>query len=825
MDKKEYQKAYELILRGYDKEPDNPGISYYHSKLLFEKTYSGYNLDSARITVEVAKKKFENASDEIIDELNDELITFDTINSLHEAIRDQVYQNLLTDLTIPGADLFQAQFPNSIYESKLIYKVDSIEYGLALGNSTEDTWVQFIGEHPNSIFVAQADSILDHIRYHKLSTSGDLKAYYAFFTKYPQTRFKKQLEEFILKTSTASHSEKSYLDFIRLATTPELKKKAADVLYYLSQKKNYREHPKSDSIQEAKSSMQTELYPVIKNGKYGFYDRAGNQQIDHLFQEIAEDYKCQLILDDWIYVEDSESGLTVTNRGIPVLKGIDGYRSVSEDVALVEKNELWYLYHKSGFSIIDEPIDEAELISNKWIKVKKGEHWGLISMMGLTVAEVKYDDIYKLESFWIFKKNKRIAVYTEDLIMEEIEDRGVSLEFKFDDIEVVDKNLLIGFRGGRECLLDSTLSFQIPWGEYEIYPESSGWYLKSDQGYQLYNFTEGQIMDQRYSYLESNDGWLALKAAGEWILLSQQENLEPVRQQDSVRLINDFAALLLKESQRELLFLSGEKIDVTDKQIQTFPNGFISMSDGETTALINQSGETVTSGKFEKTIFLNDTLIRAQVRGKQGLVDINGEWILNPVFDTIDEKDGLILTLIKGKIGCYDPLINTLITTGYETRLKQIGDYYLTKKDGKFGVIDRAKAEVISFKYDEISQWNDTSYLVRIGDQHMIIDPLEKPILEAIESLVILNSNEIHDIYRFVKDGKYGLISTQYGEILTPDYTDIFNIGSAKSPLIFADQHLDKARFHVVSYVDERGKLIHSKAYTREEFDGILCDE
>ncbi len=43
--------------------------------------------------------------------------------------------------------------------------------------------------------------------------------------------------------------------------------------------------------------------------------------------------------------------------------------------------------------------------------------------------------------------------------------------------------------------------------------------------------------------------------------------------------------------------------------------------------------------------------------------------------------------------------------------------------------------------------------------------------------------------------------------------------------MIFADQHLDKAGFHVVSYVNEIGKLILSKAYTLEEFEDILCDK
>ena len=54
--------------------------------------------------------------------------------------------------------------------------------------------------------------------------------------------------------------------------------------------------------------------------------------------------------------------------------------------------------------------------------------------------------------FGVFDKDDKYAVYTEELILSEIEERGVTLEFKFEDIELVDQNTLIGFKGERECL-------------------------------------------------------------------------------------------------------------------------------------------------------------------------------------------------------------------------------------------------------------------------------------------------------------------------------------------------------------------------------------
>ncbi|MEO9482644.1 MAG: WG repeat-containing protein [Ekhidna sp.] len=826
MDKKEYEKAYELIIKGYEKEPNNPGISYYHAKLLFEEAYAKYHLDSARIAIENAKEKFNEAPQELKEEIIKVGITLDTIDLLHENIRDQAFQNTLRELSVSEAQSFQKKFPNSIYDDLLVYKIDSIKFRQARLSEQEIKLVAFLEDNPASAFRHQADSILDDMRYAFLNANGDLKDHYAFHKEYPSSRHLAKIESYVLKGSTASHDKQNYHDFISFAQTKALKKKAADVLFYLSNKQDLLSHPNQDSLSGARSLSQVALYPVIQNDLYGFYDQWGQSRIESLYEEIYPDYKCELTKDDWIYAEDKNGGLILTKNGTTVLSDIDGYRSVSDDVGLINQEGDWYLYHKSGFKIIDRPVEAAEIIANKWIKVKSENYWGLFSYMGLQVAEPIYDGISKLEAFWVFEKNDLLAVYTEALILSEIEERGVSLEFKFDDIELVDKNKLIGFRGARECLLDSTLNFLIPWGEYEIYPEASGWYLRSDQGYQFYSKSEEDIMTRIFSYMESNAGWLALKTELDWMLIPGRGTLSPSRY-DSIKLVNDYSAMVLNNDEKTLLFTSGEKIPITDERIRTFQNreGFLNLINEEQMTIFDPNGKEIITGKFQKASFLNDTLIRVQIRGKQGLINVNGDWVLNPVFDSLDEKDGLILTLIDGKIGCFDLLINELIPTEYDARVVRLSSHYLVKKEGKFGVIDRNKTEVISFDYDKITFWNDTSFLVKKEEQFFIINREEEPLYDAIESVTLFSNNDSHSIYRFIKNGRYGLFSNAFGVLLEAEFTDILNIGSEENPLIFADQHLDKAGFHVVSYVNEKGVLIHSKAYTREEFEGILCDD
>ncbi|WP_420317485.1 WG repeat-containing protein [Ekhidna sp.] len=827
IEKKEYDKAIDLIMKGLEKEPLNAGISYYQSKILFDPAFKYYNIDSARIIINEAKKKFEESDQSLQEELDEDGITKEKINKLADQIRDKIFQQTLDSLSITSARRFRSIYPKSIYDEILSFKVDSIQYQKTKSIGSKESFIAFIENNPASVFKPEADSILDHLRFNDLIKSKSLSDYITFLESFPLTRYRGKVEEYILKVTTASGRESDLKSFLLFSKVSSLKKKVADVLYYKTSSKDYSFHPNTDSINQISENADIKLFPVVENNLIGFYDSNGKSRVLPNFINIPYDYKCELIKDDWIFVTDSEDGKIITKNGRELIPNVIGYESIRNDIALVQIDDEKWLYHKSGFKILNSPVQEAETLSNDWIRIRQNNKWGLATLLGLEITESRYDDIYTLGNFYVFERGRKFAVYTEKKILKEIENKGLSLEFKFDDIELVNNYSLIGFRGKRECMLDSTLNFLIPWGTYEIYPDESGWYLRSDKGYRLYNPSEADIMDQHHPYLESNDGWLALKTTEDWMLLPRIKGILPSRGYDSIKLVNENAAVLIKDDKREMLFASGKKISLTNERVLTFPrrNDFIKLQDETLMKLFSKNGEEIITKNYEEISFLTDTLIKVQIRGKEGLINTKGDWILNPVFDNLDEKDGLVLTLIDGKIGCYDPKINELIEAEYEARLTRIKDYYLAKKADKYGIIDITESEVLSFNYDEVTLWNDSTYLVNKDQKYWIVNEVEESLSDYIENVKLMVQNNDHKMFKYIQNGKYGLISNKSGILLDPEFTDIFNIGTPEHPLFFADQHLDKAGFHVVSYVDQFGELVISKAYTKDEFEKILCDD
>lgn len=828
IEKGDYEKAFELIEKNSEKEPKNPGLNYFRALIFQTSTFHGYNLDSARLAVNIANNDIFSASDELIEELREDGVTTAKIDDLQAKIRDFQFQQLLEDVSIENVKLFRLKYPSSVYDDLLEYKRDSIIFLQVKLRRNKSSLDQFINDYPTSVFRPDASKILDTLRFEELLESKKLSDYYTFLKDYPKTNFVEKVEDFILKKATLDHLPNSYLQFLNMAKTTKLRKKACDLLYYIPSQENIAisSHPFKDSLHQQNELLGIELFPVLDRNEFGFYSSAGMKQIEFEFGDVQYKLKCEIESDEWALVYQEAKGLIIDKLGNIILSDVTNYSDLGNGAALVKIDGSDFLYHKSGFKILNEPVQKAEVLSERWIRVLINDKYHLVSFQGIPITESDYDDISIEGSFWVFEKRGLIAVYTEQLILDELHTKGLSLEFKFDDIELIGDGMFIGFRNDKECLLDLDLNFLIPWGAYEIHPDQSGWYLKSALGYQLYNSSKEEVMDDHYPYLESNAGWLILKSTNDWMLLSRQENILPSRGYDSLKIINEFAAYTSKEGNEKIIFSSGMSYPLSgNDQIKTFLNrDYLSIKNKKTT-LYNRLGESVLSGKFDQITFLNDSILKVEEGNNQGLMNVKGEFLLKPIFTFIDEKEGIVFLLQNDEIGCFDLHSNVLFMPKYESRPEKIDEFYSLKLDGKYGLINKEEQTILNFEFEEISFWNDTSFLVKKDGYYSIVSHSNNVIIEGLEAMNRLLNTEDEVIWKFVKDGKYGLISNQNEILLEPEFNDIFNIGNVDNPIFFADQHLDKAGFHVVSYVSKEGELILSKAYTKDEFNKVLCED
>jgi len=828
IEKNDFKKAITLIEKGLEKDSNNPGLFYFKSILYLNEEFADKNIDSARIFIQLAKDKLPSIVEELKEDLLKDGVSGHLIDSLFKSIRQTLYTSTLNDLRIESIQTFKSWYPTSIYDRNLEFKLDSILFEKSKEQHTIEGYEDYIKRRPESPFINKADSIINYLDFKNLMNETSLLKYYDYLENKPDSKYRKEVETFILKNSTAKNDTDVFLDFLSIAKDPKLRKKAGDILFHLGKNVDLNYHPISDSLRKSINRKKTGMFPYVENNKVGFASNEGDLLLPPIWDEIDQPLKCEVSHNDWLLVQNDDVGYISDIQGYILIKNVGDFKDLGFGVCLVEINGQKLLYHKSGFLISEKVVEDAEVLNGKWISIKRNGKWGLYSFLNYKITQSNFDKIEAKDSLWIFEKDGLLALEHESYINKNLNQNGLILEFKFDDIEFFENQTIIGFKDNRECLLNEDLDFLIPWGNYEINPDESGWIVRDTVGYRFYNEVNKNYSSEYYQFIESNPGWTAMKTERDWILISKSESLLPSRGYDSVKIINDAAAYVITGNYGEIIFQNGTRIQLNKKAkiraINQLSNYFY-LESSAGIALYDATGNKVFNLDLEKMTYFNDSTFIVEKNKKYGLLTINGEYIVPPSYDFIDEKNDLIQLLKRGKIGVLDISRRSVISPAYDAIIEKVGSFYKVNKWGKFGLVNEKNKTILENKYQEIFIWNDSSFLVQLENDYDIINLLGEPIIENIEKMEVKSEYKNSTIWSFIKEGKYGLISNEYGVILKPEFSEIINIGSQENPFFFAEQNLQTAGFHVVSYVNKMGELVLSKAYTNEEFNKILCDD
>ena len=150
-------------------------------------------------------------------------------------------------------------------------------------------------------------------------------------------------------------------------------------------------------------------------------------------------------------------------------------------------------------------------------------------------------------------------------------------------------------------------------------------------------------------------------------------------------------------------------------------------------AYMKQSGEMVTPFMFDNVSpFQDNGYARVGVDGKDGIINLQGEWVVEPKYDDIDYRiqhfPEIDQTLVRVTSQKKDGIINIhgeeIIPCKYESfsfSLYSEG-YIPARKDGKWGFITIEDKVAIPFEYDYANEFKDGVARVQVGDEWFYID-------------------------------------------------------------------------------------------------------
>ena len=204
------------------------------------------------------------------------------------------------------------------------------------------------------------------------------------------------------------------------------------------------------------------------------------------------------------------------------------------------------------------------------------------------------------------------------------------------------------------------------------------------------------------------------------------------------------------------------------------------------TKAINEKGEELFTGydKVEaienydskQNIWFENNLLRISKDGQYGLIDFEGNTVLNCEYDEITALKGVTENLIvkkDGKVGLVNAKGQSIIKVVYnDIKVLEEGsksEYIIVDETGKMGVISTSGTIILEPKYDEVKYvYSTETYAVKEEDEWNLVNKSAETVLEGYDDFLHVKGDNV-----IVEDSdKYGLVTLAGEEKIKAEYEE-----------------------------------------------------
>ena len=264
------------------------------------------------------------------------------------------------------------------------------------------------------------------------------------------------------------------------------------------------------------------------------------------------------------------------------------------------------------------------------------------------------------------------------------------------------------------------------------------------------DISKGKNVANSYIAVYTNDKWGVINSKGEIVIDAKYDNM-----------------IIIPDSTKDL-FICQENVDLENETYTSFAiNG-----KGEKLYSSYDQIEVMQNVDENGIVFYDTNVLKVEKDGKYGLINFNGKELISPQYDSIvplQKVSKSFVTEMDGKKGLVDNAGSVIIENLYDEILPLTNKYedgYIVKsEDGKYGLINYNKKEVLECKYSQIMNiCGSDMYVVKEGEDIKLVtaDGKTKLLNTFTEAISIDNSNLI-----IKENNKYGVMSSE-GDMVIP---------------------------------------------------------
>lgn len=399
---------------------------------------------------------------------------------------------------------------------------------------------------------------------------------------------------------------------------------------------------------------------VYTNNKWGVINSKGEIIIEPIYDEV-------------ITIPDSTKAVFICTYDVDYSKGT--YKTK----VLNEKNEEIM----TGYDTV-EAIENYDSENTLWyekdvLKVKKDNKYGIIDMKGKQVVECNYDSITAL--------------------------KGTT-------------NSLLTEKDGKKGIIDNTGAVILD-NEYKSITAISDRYengyivCASNGKYGVINWNKTVALEAKYDEIKPiyGDGdYYVVKSNGKWQVIDTDGETYLSDKFDDIKSINNGYAIIKSNGKYGVMSIVDGRMTIEAKYEDiTYATGtnYIAKSDSKY-GIISAEGKTVIEAKYSNLVY------RASTNFYEGtnkdyttdLIDSQMEVKLTGIISSINLEAGYM----KVRVGDDYKYYNFKFEEKQSKDVLKGNTIFLSKKDGKYGFVDKNGIVVVDYIYDDAEEQNEYGY-------------------------------------------------------------------------------------------------------------------
>jgi hypothetical protein len=829
MEKHHWQEARQLLIKSLHKDTGNIELKWITAQWFFNNHNPNRQIDSSYLFLQKTISSFRTAEERQRERLKRQYLDEPVFQAFKQRLDSAAFERSKQINTVAAYQFFIEHFPSAIEKDKAIELRNEVAFLDALKQNTYQSFQAYFQTYTDSHRAEEARKRYDKLLYQSKTKDGRMESFSAFIKEFPNSSFRRQAERYLFERCTVLGDSTDFTRFIRNFPTSPFCREALDLAYYIFSESG-EATPTSlvnDSLRHVQLLHQDYWIPFLSNGKYGFMNSVGHEVLAPTFASIDPSYKCGTI----------EADVLITSEGLIARNGkkVSPFSKVMEPIGLgfwiVGDSTCMHLLHASGKKIISDCFRSVQLIGNRFLWISGGTSEGIYSLTGRLLLKGNWRSVDWMRNVLVLTQLEKKTIVTIEDIRHLAEGIPFTPQHVYDDVKIVSNNSLLVRNGSLEGILDFGGRFIIPLARQVLALEPFGLVRKTDDNFFL-DEVDKQFAGKKVKQYKHYGNWLSLSTnQGVEVWDIQKKKFLPAM--DSCW----FAAGLLftKNAEATSIYLSAtvslsfkneQKVTLVKSRdsIRAF---FTNEGKQRKTVYAIATGAKLFTSNFDDLESIDANHFLISLKNKKGIISSQGKIILPTEYDLLAVNQGFYWSTFKDKkFGLINLATGSLLKPLSTRNVIIVNDEYLAIfNNGKYGFVNGQGKPLTKLEYDDILPWNNHLIWVKKSFTWSLIDLMKnKVIVDTVKKFDKWLDLQKDKLYRIQKNDLYGIVTSEKGVVIPPQFSYVKNLGSLEKPLYFTDKEVEEAGVHVVIYYDSDGKLIRKQVYEEEEFESLVCE-